>query len=424
MAIRRASCILAFLLGCSILPLPGAAQSANTITVHQVPAEGFSVLGEWTLLKPDGTRTTTNVPTHSYDAAPTGNYLLNVMPPSGMSASVTLTLNGETVVIEKPQAAFQLSEGSTVVLDVHYVLALSGKVSVNTIPPGFPYTLSGPDGAVYTGVTPGFYDAMPVGLYTMALDTIPGCTTPGPQSGRLIKDGRVVLSVQLACDNLPQLEQQQNVEKESQFVKATIDGKPVIFNDVPVGQWFTASVRRVLDAKVMSGYRGEDGTPTGMFGPSDSVTLAELAKISHRLAGIDETKVLTPPENDEAKGTWFAPFIASAEQRGWLVYLNRSVDPLRPATRAEVVATFLQVLNVKRDWPTGTMFRDVSRSIPYADCIETAATQSLVSGYTDSSGNLTGLFGPADPVTRASMAKMVATAMDLFLENTASFQPE
>lgn len=425
MTTRRVSLLLVVLLGCGVLPALGTAQTGGNITVNQTPPDGFpSLLGNWVLLKPDGTRTTTNVTTNSYEGAPAGNYLLNVMPPSGMSAAVTLTFNGETVVIDKPQAAFELSEGDTVVLDIHYTLFLFGKVSVDTDPPGFPFTLTGPDGAVYTGLTPGFYDPMPVGLYSVTLASIPGCNTPGPQSGRLVKNGRVVLSTQLECDNLPQLEQQQRKDLESQFVKATIDGKPVIFNDVPVGQWFTASVRRVLDAKVMSGYRNADGSSAGIFGPNDPVTLAELAKIAHRLVSIDEAKVTDPPENEAARGTWFAPFIASSENLGWLVFLNRSVDPLRPATRGEVVATFLQALNVKRDWPTGSMFKDVSRQIPYADCIETAATHELVSGYTDDKGKPTGLFGPADPVNRASMAKMIATAMDLFLEDTASFQPE
>lgn len=422
MMTKRVSLLFVFLLGCGVFPPLAASQSTTgIIAVDQAPADGFTVLGNWVLLKPDGTRTETNVASHRYDATPTGNYLLNVLPPSGMEVTITLTLNGETTVINKPQAAFQLNEGSTVALSIHYTLTQFGKVSVDTSPAGLGYTLSGPDGAIYSGLTPGFYDPMPVGLYSVTLDPIPGCTTPGPQSGRLIKDGRVVLSTEIDCDHLTQ---QETDDQSSKFVKAIIDGTSVVFTDVPTGQWFTASVRRALDAKVMSGYRDQNGTPTGQFGPSDPVTLAELAKIAHRLTSIDETKVTDPPENDKAKRTWFAPFVASAEQRDWLVFLNRSVDPLRPATRAEVVATFLQVLNVKREWPTGKLFDDVSRTIPYADCIETAANSGLVSGYADDKGNLTGLFGPTDPVTRAAMAKMIAMAMELFIEDTASFQPE
>lgn len=424
MIAKRAPLLLAIIIGCSMLPSMAATQSGGTVTVEQASPDGFSVLGNWVLLKPDGTRTTTNVTSHSYDNAPAGKYLLNVLPPSGMSVTIALTLDGETVMIDKPQAAFELTEGSTITLSIHYTLALSGKVSVDSDPPGLPYTLSGPDDASYSGLTPGFFDSMPIGLYTAQLDPIEGCTIPTPQSGRLVKDGRVVLSIQIACDHLPQIQQQMDKDNENLYVKATIDGKSVLFTDIPVGQWFTAAVRRVLDAKVMSGYRDQSGSPAGLFGPTDPVTLAELAKIAHRLASIDETKVTEPPENDEAKGTWFAAFVASAEKQGWLVFLNRSVDPLRPATRAEVVATFLQALNVKRNWPTGAMFDDVSRTVPYADCVETAAVLGLVGGYTDDKGKATGLFGPADPVNRASMAKIVSTAMEVLLKDTASFQPE
>ncbi|MFH1444648.1 MAG: S-layer homology domain-containing protein [Candidatus Peregrinibacteria bacterium] len=423
MTTKRLSLSLIMMMACALLPTSVQTQSVGMITVDQEPAEGFSVLGDWALLKPDGTHTLTNVASHTYEATLTGKYLLNVMPPSGMSANITLTLNGETVIIEKPQAAFELSEGSTVNLKIQYTLAISGKVGVDTSPPGFGYTLSGPDDAIYTGVSPGYYDPMPIGLYSVTFDPIEGCNTPSPQSGRLIKEGRVTLSVEIACDNLPQLKQQQDEERASQFVKATIDGKPVIFEDVPVGQWFTAAVRRVLSAKVMSGYRDAKGVPTGQFGPSDPVTLAELAKIVHRLASIDETRIHTEPENIQAKGAWFAPFVASAEQHDWLVFINRSVDPLRPATRAEVVATFLQVLNVPREWPTGSMFRDVSRTIPYASCIETAASHELVAGYTDDEGNPTGLFGPADPINRAAMAKMISAAMELYFVDSPLFNP-
>lgn len=416
--------LIAFLLILPALPLRAQNGGASTISVEQHPPEGFSVLGNWVMLKPDGTRTETNAVTHTYDAALPGMYLLNVLPPSGMEAMITLTMNGEVILIKKPQASFQLSEGGTISLLITYTLRLSGKVSVDSSPPGLPYTLSGPDGAIYTGATPGFFDPMPVGLYSVTLDPLGECTTPPPQSGRLINAGRVVLSVVISCDRLPALSQQKTAERKFKFVTATIDGKEVTFEDAPGDQWFAPHIRRALDAKVMSGYRKDDGTPSGRFGPGDPVTLAELAKIAHRLAGIDESSVRGPAENERAQGVWFAPFIASAEERDWLVFLNRSVDPLRPATRAEVVATFLQVLNIKRNWPTGQMFTDVSRTLPYADCIETAAAGKLVGGYMDDKGKPTGTFGPADSINRAEMAKMISAAIELYLEDSASFQPE
>ncbi|MDD5751868.1 MAG: S-layer homology domain-containing protein [Candidatus Peribacteraceae bacterium] len=417
---RLLSCATLLSLCASLLvtPLPSVGQAPGaTLTIEQKPVEGLAPLGEWTLMKPDGGRATSNTDQHTYEQSPAGNYLLSIQPPSGMSAVITQTINGVTTTIEKPQTSFLLADGDTALLTIQLILVQSGKVSVGSRPAGLSFVLTGPDNATYKNVTPAFYDAMPIGLYSVQLDPIPGCTTPNPQSGRLIKDSRVILSVEIRCDNLA-LPQMQAQQKTFQFVQATVDGVLLTFEDVPLGQWFTGAVSRILQSKVMSGYRDAEGNPTGRFGTGDPVTIAELAKIAHTLAGIDATRVTTPPENRAARNVWFAPFIASAEKRDWLVFLDRSVDPLRPATRAEVVATLLQVLDIPRHWPKGLLFSDVKPTLPYADCIETAAAKGLVDGRNDADGNPLHLFDPAAPINRAEMAKMLATAMDLFLEDS------
>ncbi len=407
-----------------VLPLPSVGQAPGaTLTIEQKPVEGLTPLGEWTLLKPEGGRATSNADHHTYEQSLAGNYLLNVQPPSGMSAVITQTLNGVPTIIEKPQVSFVLGDGDTATLSIQLILIQSGKVSVDSTPPGLPFFLIGPDGATYSGNTPSFYDAMPIGLYSAKLDSIPGCTTPVAQSGRLIKDSRVVLSFEIRCENmaLPQIQDQQ---KTFRFVQATVDGTLVTFEDVPLGEWYTTFVSRVLQSQVMSGYRDAEGKATGRFGTNDSVTIAELAKIAHTLVGLDVAKEDTPPENRAARGTWFASYFTSAEKHDWLIFQDRSVNPLRPATRAEVVATLLQALDVPRNWPKGVMFSDVEPTMPYADCIETAAAKGMVEGRKDAAGNPTHLFDPAAPINRAEMAKILVTAMDLFMENSAAFQPE
>lgn len=418
--------IFPLIIGCClslvIAPLAAHGQGA-LLTIEQKPAEGFSVLGEWTLMKPENGRATSNNASFTYEDALPGNYLINVIPPSGMEARITQTINGTVTFIPKPQAPFVLHAGDTATISIQYLLVKFGKVSVTSDPPGLAFTLTGPNGAVYEGTTPVFYDPMPEGLYSITYKPIRRCSTPNPQSGRLVKDSRVVLSVVLSCDALDDLPQQQQENLTFKFVRATIGGLQITFSDVPLNQWYSEPIHRTLEAKVMSGYRNDEGNPTGMFGTNDPVTLAELAKIAHRLASIDE-ETGEPPENPAAQDAWFAPYIASAEQKDWLVFADHSVDPLRPATRAEVVATLLQALRVPRDWPTGVMFSDVSRTLPYAACVETAATKGLVGGYTDQNGKPTNAFGPTDPVNRAQMAKIIATAMDIFLENSPEFQPE
>ena len=409
----------------TLLPLGARSQAViASFSIDQEPAPGFSVLGEWTLMQPNQKRVTSNNPSYISEEAVPGNYLLNIIPPSGMTAQVTQTLNGEQSLIDKPQVAFVLNQNDHATFRINYILKEFGKISVTSTPPGLRFTMSGPNDAAYEGTTPMFYDPMPVGLYSVTFTPIIGCVSPKPLSGRLTKENRVVLSITLACENLENLPQQQEANKTLQFVEASVDGVSLTFKDVPLNQWFSEPIHRSIEAGVMSGYRDRSGKPTGLFGPNDSVTLAELAKIAHKLAGIDEQSLNGTPENLKAKNTWFASYIASAEQRDWLVFLNRSVNPLRPATRAEVVATVMQALRVPRDWPTGVMFTDVSRTMPYADCIETAATKTLIAGYMNDHGQPTHVFGPIDPVNRAQMAKIISAAMDLFLVDSPSFQPE
>jgi len=134
-------------------------------------------------------------------------------------------------------------------------------------------------------------------------------------------------------------------------------------------------------------------------------------------------QVTSAPLNIAARGTWFTQYIASAEKQEWLVYQDSRIDPTRPATRAEVVATLVQAFDVPRLWPTGSMFNDVSRRTRYAASIETAVTLGLVSGYTDANGSPTGVFGPNNSINRAEIAKMLTLAIELFLEDTPNLQP-
>jgi hypothetical protein len=58
-------------------------------------------------------------------------------------------------------------------------------------------------------------------------------------------------------------------------------------------------------------------------------------------------------------------------------------------------------------------FSDVPSGQWYTSVIEQAAKQGFVSGYTDAQGQLTGRFGPTNPVTRAEAMKMALTAADI-----------
>ena len=119
-------------------------------------------------------------------------------------------------------------------------------------------------------------------------------------------------------------------------------------------------------------------------------------------------------KNASAKDRWRENYILCAENAHWAVYSDGLVDVLRPATRAEVVVTVLQAFGQKIRERHGNIFTDVDSSTEFGAAIETAAADSLVSGYSNSQGQSTGKFGPIDPVNRAEAAKIFSLAFQLY----------
>jgi len=409
----------------SALLLPYAAPFTQAQTA---PANGFANIiieqqgdidgtyGSWTLIKPNNLKETSTSKKKTVQNALPGNYTIIVTPPEGARASTTSYIDGELYLEhDKPQMTIPVEANKTIAIVIYHSFVHVGTVAVNSDPGGMTFTLKGPNGMVLTDFTPASFESMPEGLWSVTFDPLEDCVTPKPQSDKLVRGDRVSFNIKVACDNLDQLELKQREQIKVDYVNVSIDGQSVVFEDVPVKTWFAPYVQSVLKTGVMSGYRDENGALTGTFGPSDSITIAQLAKIAHELANIDENKAQAAPQNTRAQNQWFERYIASAEYLDWEIYKDPRIDPLRPATRGEVVNTLLQALDVRRFWPHGILFTDVSRNTPYASSIETAATDGVIEGYKLADGTPTGRFGPNDPVNRAEMSKIADTMIKVYL---------
>ncbi|MEK7563793.1 MAG: S-layer homology domain-containing protein, partial [Patescibacteria group bacterium] len=73
--------------------------------------------------------------------------------------------------------------------------------------------------------------------------------------------------------------------EKGMYVRIKIDGVPVDLTDVPKDTWFAPYVRSAADAGIVSGYRGENGLPLGLYGPADPVTIEQVAKIAFIASG-------------------------------------------------------------------------------------------------------------------------------------------
>lgn len=205
------------------------------------------------------------------------------------------------------------------------------------------------------------------------------------------------------------------VKEEGSVLVIHQGAETITLNDVPRQAWFAPYVRDAAERGIVSGYRDAAGKALGQFGPANPVTVAELAAMAVRTVRIDDTTCTDAPRNKAARGTWAARIIGCAERGGWSVYADGNVSPTRPATRAEVVATILEAFKVgTTERVNASGFRDVTGETPYVNAIGRAVADKIVSGYADAQGKPTGSFGPAKPINRAEVAKVISLAIQVY----------
>lgn len=86
--------------------------------------------------------------------------------------------------------------------------------------------------------------------------------------------------------------------------------------------------------------------------------------------------------------------------------------PYDTVNRAEMAKMMVKTIGIEMKKGLPRMFLDVSEEDWYFDYVNTARDSRFLRGYTDSNGVLTGFFGPEDDVTRAAMAKAIASAYE------------
>ena len=371
-----------------------------------------AALGTWTLIQPDNSRVEhSKWELYRNENAPSGNYTLLIELPTGTSVQLTTYKNGDIIESSKtPQVAFTISNMDEMHVQAIYTYTRTGNVGVSSDPSGISFEMIGPNGGKTKGITPAFFENVPEGMYSVTYETIEGCPETRPQADRLVKDGRIGFDIIFSCEALNERLAEENT-KSLTHVTLTIRGKTITFEDVPINDWFANYVHTVIRTGIMSGYKDERGDYTGQFGPGHNVSVAQLAKVAHELTGLDEEKARGTLRNKNAEGTWFHQYYLSAEQQNWLVFQDIWQDPARLATRAEVIATFMQAIDTPRVWPKGKIFRDVAPNAPYAASIETAATDGIIS-----TGEAT--FRPDDPINRAELAKILSLAIEKYIEDT------
>lgn len=185
--------------------------------------------------------------------------------------------------------------------------------------------------------------------------------------------------------------------------------------DVPVTAWFASYVRNAVLGDILTEYNNSDGSLTRRFGPGDPLTIEQLAKAVVMAAGVDVELCIDGDEPaNRTASDWSAPFIACLESMQSPLFEDGNIVVTDPATRGQTAVTVLHLFGRELEKFSGEIFRDVDLFTPFSRAIETAAIDGLLTGYRDASGNQTGVYGSEDPISRAEMAKVAITAIDLY----------
>lgn len=188
------------------------------------------------------------------------------------------------------------------------------------------------------------------------------------------------------------------VMEDEVTVSEILAGVP--FEDI-FDHWAKSYIEALYLAGVVNGY---DETH---YGPDNTITRAEITKIAVNVNDIELPGLINPAMFDDLDGTeWYAPFVQAAYDADVVSgYEDGTFKPNKAVSRAEAVSILLEAagIDVETDYDAG--FPDVSGSAWYADHVNYAAENGIVSGYLD------GTFGPGKNLTRGEVAKIVVEMM-------------
>ena len=141
-----------------------------------------------------------------------------------------------------------------------------------------------------------------------------------------------------------------------------------------------------------------DGYTTGLFGPGDNITRAQVAQVFYNL--LRDQTVYGAPYDDVPSDAWYAKAVSTMRALGIMAGVGGNrFEPDRPITRAEFTVTAMRFAML----PTGggNMFSDMNESDWYYAQIIGAVQYGWISGYPD------GTFKPNAPITRAEATKII-----------------
>lgn len=188
-------------------------------------------------------------------------------------------------------------------------------------------------------------------------------------------------------------------------VSATfVEGEEVVapvettYTDVTAEHWAYEAIEALAAAGIVN------GNPDGTFAPDNAITRAELTKMIVNVFGVEAASLETGFVDCPADA-WFTPYVAAAKEAGYVTGVSETeFAPEALVTREQACAILGRALNATSE--TALTFTDAASVEAYAAPYVAALVDlGIVNGYAG------GSFAPANSITRAEAAKIIAGAM-------------
>lgn len=193
----------------------------------------------------------------------------------------------------------------------------------------------------------------------------------------------------------------------------------VSFTDTSADAWYAPYVEWAASEGLITGYKNASGNYTGLFGPQDGLTRAQLAAVLWRHAG---TPSASSAGFSDTRGHWAEKAIDWCAQQGIVTGYSGTgtFGPDDGVTREQLCTMLWRNAGRPGGGISLVRWSDGSQVSSYAiQAVAWAAGKGIMAG---SVGNAKVLLLPSNGATRAEAAKMLAVALGGYLGTTPEHQ--
>ena len=180
------------------------------------------------------------------------------------------------------------------------------------------------------------------------------------------------------------------------------------FADVAPNHWAYSFIEDLVGQSIVdNGY---------FYHPDRYLARVELVKIMvvATTGVLDDRLPENPTFPDVQPDQWYYPYVETAHITGLIDgYPDGYFRPGQEVIRAEAIKILVNALGIAKSFDPPVRFRDYSSNEWFHIYVASAFNTGIISGYKNDKGYKQMIFGPADFISRAEMAKITSKGISV-----------